>query len=58
MLTAGEINAVLGRAKNVGRDVGMMVVDRAKHLGFEFDPDAREYVELPNEDPQEKADQQ
>lgn len=56
MLTAQEINAVLGRAKKVGRDVSKMVVDRADQLGFVFDGDAREYVELPNEDPEETTD--
>lgn len=54
MLTASDINAVIGRAKKAGRDVAKMVADRAKHLGFEYDPEAREYVELPNEDPNQK----
>lgn len=50
MHKAEEINAVLGRAKKAGRDVAKMVADRANHLGFDFDPEAREYVELPSDD--------
>lgn len=49
MTTTDEINAVLGRAKKAGRDVGKMVVDRAKFLGFDFDAEARAYVD-PNAD--------
>ncbi|MFH5773555.1 ATP-binding protein [Paracoccus sp. NGMCC 1.201697] len=44
MTTPEQINSVLGRAKKVGRDVSKMVVDRASALGFEFDPEAREYI--------------
>lgn len=51
MLSADEINAVLGRAKRAGRDVAKMVVDRAEALGLEYDPDEQGYVELPNEEP-------
>lgn len=50
METADEINGVLGRAKKSGRDVSKMVVDRANELGFDFDPDAREYVEVEDDD--------
>ncbi len=45
MLSAEEINAVLGRSKKAGRDVQKMVVARAKELGFDFDPDSRQYIE-------------
>lgn len=45
MNSVDEINGVLGRAKKGGRDISMMVVDRAAELGFDFDPDAREYVD-------------
>lgn len=45
MTSAEEINGVLGRAKKAGRDVGKMVVARANALGFDFDPEAREYVD-------------
>lgn len=55
MFTADEINGVLSRAKKAGRDVAKMVADRAKNLGFDFDPDAREYVELPNGQPNDEA---
>jgi hypothetical protein len=44
MTTADEINGVLTRAKKAGRDVARMVADRANALGFDFDPEAREYV--------------
>ena len=44
MKTADEINAVLGRAKKAGRDISQMVVDRANTLGFDFDPQSREYT--------------
>lgn len=45
MTTAEEINAVLGRSKKAGRDIMKMVADRAKALDFDFDPEAREYVD-------------
>lgn len=45
MTSADEINGVLGRAKKAGRDVGKMVVARANELGFDFDPQAREYID-------------
>lgn len=44
METPEQINGVLGRAKKAGKDVAQMVVARANALGFDFDPDAREYV--------------
>ena len=46
MTSAEEINGVLGRSKKAGRDVAKLVVDRAKALGLDFDPDARRYIEL------------
>lgn len=46
MTNVKSINEVLGRAKKAGRDISKMVVDRAAELGFEFDTDAREYVDL------------
>lgn len=45
MISADEINDVLGRAKKAGRDVGKMVVARANELGFDFDPQARKYID-------------
>lgn len=42
---ADELSDLLGRAKNAGRDVSMMVVDRARKLGFDFDPETRRYVD-------------
>lgn len=51
MTTTEEINAVLGRSKKAGRDVSQMVVERANALGFDFDPEAREYTTgEPNEE--------
>lgn len=56
MTTAEEINAVLSRAKRVGRDVAAMVVKRAQELGFDFDPESRSYVAPPkNEAPRDEA---
>ena len=49
MFKADDLNAVLSRAKAAGRSVAKMVADRANALGFDFDPDARKYVELSNE---------
>jgi hypothetical protein len=46
MMTDEEINAVLGRAKKVGRDVAKMVVDRATELGLHYDADVQGYVYL------------
>lgn len=51
LFKAEELNALLGRAKAAGRDVAKMVADRANDLGFDFDPDARVYVEPPNKEP-------
>lgn len=45
MFTADEINSVLGRAKKGGRAISALVVDRAKVLGFDFDPEVKEYIE-------------
>lgn len=45
MNCANDINAVLGRAKQAGRDISMMVVERAKQIGLEFDEDTREYID-------------
>lgn len=47
---AEEINDILGRAKRAGRDVAMMVVDRANELGFDYDPETRGYVEIGTQD--------
>lgn len=44
MVTADQINSVLGRAKKAGRDVAKLVADRAKSLDFDFDPETRQYV--------------
>lgn len=44
MMTADQINSVLGRAKKAGRDVAKLVADRANELNLDFDPDARAYV--------------
>lgn len=43
--TAAELNLVLGRAKQAGRDVAKMVVDRAAALEFDYDPEERGYVD-------------
>lgn len=43
--TADGINALLGRAKKAGKAIARQVVDRANELGFDFDPEARKYVE-------------
>ena len=48
MTTTGQINSVLGRAKEAGRDVAKLVANRARELNFDFDPDARAYV-APND---------
>ncbi len=48
MFKADDLNAVLSRAKAAGRSVAKMVADRANALGFDFDPDARKYVEISN----------
>lgn len=55
MTCASDINSVLGRSKKAGRDVAKMVVDRAKMLGLEFDPETREYGE-PDADPVDEAE--
>lgn len=44
--TPEELNLILGRAKQAGRDVGRMVVARAEELQLEFDADTRGYVWL------------
>lgn len=44
MTDADQINAVLGRASNAGRDIAKMVAARAKALGLTFDRDRGEYV--------------
>lgn len=53
MKTDEEINAVLGRAKKVGRDVAKMVVDRADELGLHYDSDVQGYVYLEDATPEE-----
>lgn len=55
METPEEINSVLGRAKKAGHDVAQMVVKRANALGFDFDPDKREY-ECADPEPPKAAD--
>ena len=57
MRDADAINAVLNRAKKVGKDVAKMVVDRAVDLGLEFDPTKREYVYLEEMNPDDNGDQ-
>lgn len=47
---AEEINLLISRAKKAGRDVSKLLVDRADELGFEFDPDQKKYIELPNDE--------
>lgn len=42
----GEINQILGRAKQAGKDVAKMVVDRAADLQFEYDAETKGYVWL------------
>jgi hypothetical protein len=44
--TPEELNLILGRAKQAGRDVGRMVVARAEELQLEFDAATRGYVWL------------
>ena len=44
--TPEELNLILGRAKQAGRDVGRMVVERAAELHLEFDAATRGYVWL------------
>jgi hypothetical protein len=44
MMTADQINSVLGRAKKAGRDVAKLVADRANELNLDFDPESRAYV--------------
>lgn len=56
--TAESLNAILGRAKLAGRDVSAMVVNRAKELGLEFDPEARAYVYLEQTQPQEPNEEE
>jgi hypothetical protein len=46
MLTAEDINAVLGRAKKAGRDIAQMVVKRAAELGLEYDSETQGYLYL------------
>lgn len=43
---ADGINDLLGRSKKAGGDVALMVVNRAKELGLEFDPEKRKYLYL------------
>lgn len=58
--TATDINELLGRAKKAGRDVSMMVVQRAKDIGLEFDEATHQYVhpedDLPEEPEAEKPE--
>lgn len=44
--TAKEINALLDRAKGAGKACKVLVVDRAKALGLEFDKSLGGYVDL------------
>jgi len=44
--TPEELNALLGRAKQAGKDVQLLVVSRANDLQLEFDPATRGYVWL------------
>lgn len=57
MMDADAINAVLGRAKKVGRDVSLKVTKRAEELGLEFDQETRSYVYLEELDTSEKPDE-
>lgn len=50
MKAPDQINAVLVRAKNAGRDVAKMVADRAKEMGLEYDANQRMYVYLEQAD--------
>lgn len=52
---AEGINGLLPRAKQAGRDVAKMLVDRANELQLEFDADARRYVYLEETQTKEKA---
>lgn len=51
--TATDINELLGRAKKAGRDVAMMVVQRAKDIGLEFDQATHQYVHPDDDLPEE-----
>lgn len=44
MTEAEQINAVLGRARNAGRDISGMVAARAKALGLTFERERGEYL--------------
>ena len=57
MVSADEINAVLGRAKKAGRDVSSLVVARANELGFDFDADKRSYQDVASKDEGDGADE-
>lgn len=43
--TADDINQLLGRAKQAGRDVAKMVADHAKDLGLTYDTELHGYVD-------------
>jgi hypothetical protein len=56
--TPEEINQILGRAKQAGKDVAKMVVDRATELQLEFDPASRGYVwldQMPHDETEEEG---
>lgn len=55
MMDADAINAVLGRAKQAGRDVAKMVVDRATEIGLHFDPQTKAYVYIEETQPANEA---
>ncbi|MGB1214864.1 MAG: ATP-binding protein [Pikeienuella sp.] len=51
--TATDINEILNRAKKAGRDVAMMVVQRAKDIGLEFDQATHQYIHPEDDLPEE-----
>lgn len=54
--TPSGINDLLSRAKMAGREVSLMVMDRAKAMGFDFDAATRQFVDpdadIPEETPE------
>jgi len=50
-----DLNDVLGRAKQAGRDVAKMVVNRADELGLVFDEGSHKYIYLEDAESGERA---
>lgn len=56
IMTADDINEILGRSKRAGKDVALLVVARAAALGLEYDAGKAGYVYLEEMQPDDEGE--